>query len=278
MATTVGLDPFSFKNRKMDLADTKTTYVNGSDGSSSSSSLTPQGVGADFDDAYGKATAGYTPFVGDHSKIDQLQSLYGGVGDAFDVSGTVAALDKSRRTNLLTGEAAANDAASKFQETQGPGVQSGTASSLIRARSLLPFLQADTSAAAETGKYVDSAKQDALKTGADIASKLAQLEQSYTDSLASYNSSKANFGLDYAQGRTSAAISSQSSSNNALALGLQAQAQANAQSNRNQDRADAERQRQIALAMSRRQTTAAPTSEFYYQNNLGQRLQGSPTF
>lgn len=258
----------------VDTMKPKTSFVNGGE-SSSSSMVTPAGIAGEFDDTYQKATAGYTPFVGDHSKIDQLQNLYGTVGDAFDVSGTVAALDKSRRTNLLTGEAAANDAASKFQETQGPGTQSGTAASLIRARSLLPFLQADTSAAAETGKYVDTAKQNALKTGADIASSLAQLEQQYTNSLASYNSERANFGLDYTRGKTGTEISANSTTNDGLRLGLLAQQQANENNRTMQNSQDAERQRQLALIMARRQqssTSTSPASGMSFVNNVGQSV------
>lgn len=168
--------------------------------------LTPDDVEGKFDASFGKAIAGYDPFPGDRSKMDQLQSLYNSVPDAFDVSGTVGELNRTRGINLLTGEQAATTAARRFQEGQLPGSNSGAAASMLRAQALLPFLQNDQQAAAETGKYADSAKQNALGAAADIANSLAQLELAYTNSLANYNAQKANFGLGYAQGQTNLSL------------------------------------------------------------------------
>lgn len=245
--------------------------VNGDD---LSSSISPAAISGQFDTSYDKATSGYAPFQGDHSGIDQLQALYGNVGDAFDVSGTVAALDKSRRTNLLTGEAASNDAASKFTESQSPSINSGTASSLIRARSLLPFLQSDTQAASDEGKYQDSAKQAALSTGADIASKLADLQQNYTNSLATYNATKANFGLDFAKGQTGAALSASGTQNNALQLALQARQLTQNQTQFNLTRQDTLNAQNAALqaAKQKANTPTTPASDYYFVNNVGQRI------
>lgn len=170
--------------------------------SSSLFSMTPDTIGSDFDASYKGATAGYDPFPGDHSKIDQLQGLYETVPQAFDVSNTLKAMDSARGTSLLTGEQAASTAAKKYQESQIPGFQSGTGAAMVRAQSLLPFLQADTASAQTEGQYADTAKQGALTTAAGIANNLAQLQQNYTDSLAKYNADKANFGLQYAQGKS----------------------------------------------------------------------------
>lgn len=170
-----------------------------------------------FDASYEKAAGLYDPFPGDHSKIDQLQDLYGTVGESYDVSDTLSALGATRKTNLLTGEQAANTAARKFGESSIPGASSGVGSSMIRAQALLPFLQQDTAAAGEERKYADSAKQDALKTASGIATTLAELQQSYTNSLASYNSSKANFGINYAGQQSDLALNaSQGQANNQL--------------------------------------------------------------
>lgn len=160
--------------------------------------LTPDDISGRFDDSFDTAVGKYDPFPGNRSKIDQLQDLYGTVGDAYDVSDTLTALGSTRKANLLGGEQAANTVARKFEESSIPGSASGVGASMLRAQALLPYLQADTAAAAEEGKYKDSAKQNALGAAADIATKLAQLEQDYTNSLAAYNTNKANFGVNYA--------------------------------------------------------------------------------
>jgi hypothetical protein len=164
--------------------------------------MNPQEIGSNFDSAFQSAQAGYAPFPGDHSKIDQLQALYGTVPQAFDVSGTLSSLDKARGTSLLTGQQASNNAATKFRESQQPGQYSNAGSEVLRAQSLLPYLQQDTQATADEGKYADTAKQNALSAASGIAQSLAQLQQQYTDSLASYNSQKANFGLNFAGQKT----------------------------------------------------------------------------
>jgi hypothetical protein len=192
--------------------------------------ITPDDISGRMDASYEKAVAGYDPFPGDHSKIDQLQALYGTVPEAYNVSDTVSALNKTRGTNLLTGEQAASTAAKRFQESQLPGGQSGAAAAMVRAQSLLPFLQADQTAAGEIGKYGDTAKQGALGAAANIATSLAQLEQDYTNSLANYNSQKANFGLNYAQGQSNLALqaSTVNSQNQLDVLKQQAQIAENA--------------------------------------------------
>lgn len=246
--------------------------------------LTTGGIGdiaGAFDTAYQKGTGDYAPFPGDHSKIDQLQSLYGTVGSAYDVSGTLSALDATRKNNLLVGQNAASTAANQFQSTALPGGSSAAGASMLRAQALLPFLQNDTSAAADEGKYADSAKQQALSTSADIATKLAQLEQSYTDSLASYNSDKARSGLDYAQGQVGLQVQDKtSSSQSALeALRLQMQAVQNSQQFALQTRQLNLAQNQPSASTRAAAVPAArPTSEFYYVDNLGRRMTGSPPF
>lgn len=271
--TSFNINPETFNPAK-DLPMTRQLpgYVNGN--ALPDSSISPASISGQFDSSYTKGTSDYAPFTADHSGIDDLQALYGGVGSAFDVSGTVSALDKSRQTNLLTGQAAANDAASKFAESQSPSINSGTASSLIRSRTLLPFLQADTQATADEGKYVDTAKQAALSTGADIASKLADLQQSYTNSLASYNSSKANFGLDYAKEQTGAALGASATQNSALQLALQARQLTQNQAQFNLTRQDNLNAQHTALlaAQQKANTPTTPTSDYYFVNNVGQRI------
>lgn len=163
---------------------------------------TPAQTNAAFDSAYDTGTSKFDPFPTDRTEMDQLQSLYGTVGSAFDVSGTVSKMDQARGTNLLTGQQASNNAAQKFQESQIPGQSNQTGAAMIRAQSLLPFLQSDTAAAQSEGQYQDTAKQGALSAAAGIATTLANLEQNYNQSLASYNSSKASAGLNYANDKT----------------------------------------------------------------------------
>lgn len=160
-----------------------------------------------FDDSYQQANANYTPFVADHSGIDRLKGLYDSSGSAFDVSDTINAMSKSRETNLTIGSEAANTAASKF--TEGSPVNGSTAAgaAMVRAKALLPFLHEDSEAAGNQAAYKDNAKQKALAAATDIASKLAELTQNYTNSLATYNSQKANFALNFASGKTAAATS-----------------------------------------------------------------------
>lgn len=170
-------------------------------------SLTPDDVSGRFDEAYQKGSDAYDPFPGDTSKIDQLQGVFGGVKKAFDVRKTIEALNRTRGINLTVGEQASQAAANRFSETATPGSQSNaTGAALVRAQSLLPFLQADTAAAGETRKYADSAKQNALSKAADIASTLAKLQNDYTDSLANYNAGKAKNALDFATSKSGLAL------------------------------------------------------------------------
>lgn len=251
--------------------------------------MTPTQISSQFDSAYGKATAGYAPFPGNHAPIDQLQALYGTVGQAYDVTDTLKALDTTRGTNLLTGQQAANTAAQKFQEAQQPGQFNDVGASMLRANALLPFLNADNSAAADERKYADSAKQNALSASADIATKIAQLEQTYTDSLANYNSQKAQFGLNYAQGQSNLAL--QASTNQTqfqldaaktaaqiaenarqanLAAALQQQ---NMQLNANQTATN----QQIQAANSYLANAKAPTGGWVTDNN-GNVISGQSTY
>lgn len=162
--------------------------------------LSADQVQGNFGSAYNQATQGYAPFPGAGVKkaINQVQGVYDNIPQAYDVTGTVNAMNAARQSSLLTGQQASNTAAQSYTNAQQPGQYTGAGASVLRAQSLLPFLNADTSAAADTGKYQDSAKQAASSASASIATQLAQLQQSYTNSLASYNSSKAEFGMNYA--------------------------------------------------------------------------------
>lgn len=162
---------------------------------------TPQDLSKQFDSSYTGAVAGYSPFPGDHSKIDQLQNLYGTVGSSYDVSKTVGAMENARKTNLLTGEQASNTAAAQIQNSQS-GVNNAAAATVLRAQSLMPFLNQSQQATQSEGQYADSARQNALTAASGIANQLATLQQNYTDSLATYNSQRANFGLNYAGQQT----------------------------------------------------------------------------
>lgn len=177
-------------------------------GSPSAYGLTPSQVSNQFGAAYDSATAGYAPFPdnGTEADIGQLQGVFNNIPSAFDVSGTLGKVDTARQTALTTGVQAANTAATKFQQSQIPGASTGVGGSMLRAQALLPYMQSDTSAAASEGQYADSAKQTALTTAASIADQLATLQQNYTNSLASYNSGKAQFGLNFANDQTGMAL------------------------------------------------------------------------
>lgn len=180
-----------------------------------------------FDSAYSKATAGYAPFpdTGTQGDINQLQDVYNKIPAAYDVSGTLSAMNAARGASLTTGQQASNTAANKFAESQQPGQYTGAGASVLRAQSLLPFMTADTQAAQSEGQYADTARQTALTTAASVAAQIAQLQQSYTNSLASYNSSKASFGLGYANDSTGLQLQASQNNTNAQLSALQSQNQ-----------------------------------------------------
>ena len=251
--------------------------------------MKPGQVNRQFDANYDKAIGKYDPFSGDHSKIDQLQDLYGTVGSAYDVSGTLSAMDKTRGINLLTGEQASNTAARKFAESQPAGGSNSTGAAMIRAQSLLGFTQADTEAASGERAYADSAKQQALSKSAEIATSLARLEQDYTNSLASYNAGKAQFGLNYAGKKTDTALQASTVNTqsqlemlkNQGALAEQAR-QANlaaALQQRNQDLGAAQTatNQQIEAADSYLKNAKAPSGS-WMTNNAGQVVSGSGAY
>lgn len=163
--------------------------------------LNPNTVGQNFTQDYQSAESGYAPFpgAGTQKAIHQLQDLYNTVPSQYDVSGTLGKLDTARQASLTTGQQASNTAAAKFSQA-APGQYAGAGASVLQAQSLLPYMTQDTQAAASEGQYADTARQSALTTSASIANNIAQLQQGYTNSLASYNSNKAQFGLNYATG------------------------------------------------------------------------------
>lgn len=185
----------------------------------SSFGMSPDEVTSQFNSAYAGANAGYSPFPdsGVKDRINLIKDQYDQVPQAYDVSGTINSLNQARKRNLLTGEQAANTSAQKFQESQQPGSANNIGAGVLRSQQLLPFLKQDSADAVDAGKYADKAKQDAVSQATSIASTLAQLEQTYTNSLASYNANKASFALDYANKQSGLALdSSQKSVTNYL--------------------------------------------------------------
>lgn len=73
---------------------------------------------------------------------------------------------------------------------------------MVRAQSLLPFLQNDYQGAASEREYADSKKTEAINTASNVAQTLANLATTYTNSLANYNATKAGNSLDFAGTRT----------------------------------------------------------------------------
>lgn len=179
--------------------------------------MNPAATTSQFESSYGKAVGGYAPFpdTGVEGDIGQLQDVYNKIPSAYDVSGTLNAMNSARQASLTTGQQASNTAAQKFQEAQGPSQYAGAGASVLRAQSLLPFMTSDTQAAQSQGQYADTARQAALTTAANVANQIAQLQQSYTNSLASYNSGKASFGLNYANDETGLALQSSTANTNA---------------------------------------------------------------
>ncbi len=166
--------------------------------------LSPDQTKANFQDAFKQAQQGYAPFQdsGVQDSIGKLSQQYGNVSDAYDVSGTLNAFNKANQNQLTAGESSANTASQKFQASQLPGMNSQLGASVIRSQALLPYLQQSTQNQLTASQYADSAKKEALNTSASIAGQLAQLQQTYTNSLAAYNSGRSNFALNYAQGQS----------------------------------------------------------------------------
>jgi hypothetical protein len=259
----------------------KTTPVNATAASPNLFGMTPTATTQAFDTAYSKGTADYAPFQdsGVQKAIGQLQDVYNNIPTAYDVSGTLKATDAARSAALTTGTQAANTAATKFQESQIPGASQGSGAAMLRAQALLPYMQADTTAAQAEGQYSDSAKQTALTTAASIADNLATLQQNYTNSLAAYNSGKAQFGLSYANDQTGLALTASTANTNAA---LQAQEAANAQAEQAREAnlsaalstqaqqsqaAQTATNQQISAAQAILANTKAPTGSWVTNNN-----------
>lgn len=181
-------------------------------------SMTPSDVSGDFGGAYNQATQGYAPFpTTDMSGMQDLKDQYANVPQAYDVSGTMGLMNQARSAALMGGQQASNTSANKYLESQTPGQYSGASASVLRAQSLMPYLQGDTQSALAQGQYADTARQQALSAASSIANNLAQLQQTYTDSLANYNAQKAQFGLGYANQQTGLQVqASQNLAQNAL--------------------------------------------------------------
>lgn len=216
-------------------------------------SMTAAQVGGNFGNAYQSALGSYPAFPsGNTSGMSDLESLYSQVPAAYDVSGTIGAMDTARKAALLTGQQASNTAASKYLSEQAPGQYSGSSANVLRAQALLPFMTQDTQEAQSEGQYADTAKQQAIATAANIANQLGNLQNNYTSTLANYNSQKAANALGYANDQTGLQVqASQNLANNALGL---YQTQAQLAENARQANLSA------ALSVNQQQTQAAETS------------------
>lgn len=252
--------------------------------------MTSAATSTDFGNAYQNATSGYAPFPdsGTQGDINQLQSVYNEIPGAYDVSSTLKAMDAARQASLTTGQQASNNAASQYQQAQGQGQYAGAGASVLRAQSLLPYMTADTSAAQSEGQYSDTARQTALTTAASVADQIATLQQNYTNSLASYNSSRASFGLNYANDQTGLALQASTASTQAQ-LSQQAQLdslneqarEANLSAALNQSNQQAQAQQtatnQQLAAAGLMQSATAPSGE-WTTSPTGQVTSGQSTY
>lgn len=252
--------------------------------------MTAAATTGDFNTSYNQATAGYAPFPdsGTQGDINQLQSVYNNIPGAYDVSGTVNAMNAARQQSLTTGTQAANNAASQYQQAQGPGQYAGAGASVLRAQALLPYMNADTQAAQSQGQYSDSARQAALQQSASVADQIATLQQNYTNSLAAYNSSRASFGLNYANDQTGLALQASTASTQAQLSQQYQQNQINEQAREanlsaalNQSNTQAQAQQtatnQQLAAANALAATKAPTGE-WTTSLTGQVTSGQSTY
>jgi len=162
--------------------------------------LTPDEINQRYQSAYDQGAAKFDPWDGSATKnaINLVRNDYGKVAKEYDTTEAIGSMQDLRRQSLLTGQNAANLASQKYQESQIPGQNNRVGSSMVRAQSLLPFLQADAEGLVQEKTYASEARRSALTESTRIASLLANLEQNYTNSLADYNTKKATTALNYA--------------------------------------------------------------------------------
>lgn len=243
--------------------------------------ITPDTTSQDFSNSYSQGVAQYAPFqdTGVQSSIGQLQGVYNNIPSAYNVSGTVAAMNQARQAALTTGQQASNTAASQYQQAQGPGQYSGAGASVLRSQALLPYMTADTQAAQSEGQYADTARQAALTTQASVANQIANLQQAYTNSLASYNSSKASFGLGYANDQTGLALQASTAATQAQLQQQQNQSQLAEQAREANLSASLNQSNQAAQAAqtATNQQIAAAQAEASYLTNPKSAPSGSWT-
>ena len=166
--------------------------------------LSPDEINQRYQQAYEEGASKFDPFqdTGFKSAIADVRNQYNAIPAAYDTTEDVNAMANLRRNQLVTGQNAANLASQKYQEAQLPGQNNRVGASMVRAQSLLPYLQADAESMVKEKTYASEARRAAVKDAAAIANQLASLEMNYTNSLADYNTKKASTALSYA-GETS---------------------------------------------------------------------------
>lgn len=152
--------------------------VGGMSSSSSSSSSTT-------------GTSGLGPLpANNNAQLSELQGLLSKLPGYFDTSGLSKAYDQQQQFNTSLGMQASGNASREFINRQA--LQGGDRSlgGLVRAQSMLPFLQqnADLTQKKEAAK-LDASGALAKMTG-DVATSLGQLRTNYLGTLANYTSNQ----------------------------------------------------------------------------------------
>lgn len=130
--------------------------------------------------------------------MNRLESVFGGIEDAYDASATIDAANEANAATLLAGQQSADSIARSYREQLHPGASGDIGARMMRAKSLIPILDTVGKNRVETQKYADSSKRDATRLSADLATQMGNLSLDYTKSLAKYNSDKAQNALGYA--------------------------------------------------------------------------------
>lgn len=200
------------------------------------------------------------PPQNNNAQISELKGLLGKLPNYFDTSALEKGYSQQQQFNTSVGEQASNNASREFINRQA--LQGGDRSlgGLVRAQSMLPFLQqnADIEGKKQTAK-LDASSALAKLTG-DVSTNLGQLRTSYLGTLANYTSNlqqlSSNATLQQ-QGRAQQGQQFQQQLGlDQQRLGLQRQQQ-NWQQNQGQQQLDL--QRLLALDQHSRNTRSTTT-------------------
>lgn len=189
------------------------TGISNASGGGMEYGMSPEETTGLYDESFQKGMEAFAPFAGGgginpFAKKLHKEARRDNRGVFADIAGDELERERGRGMNLLAGQQGADTSARRFEEESGPGQYSGTASAMVRAKALLPYLKDDQDSLIAGQRETKSAKMEAIDQSVNIANSLAKLHTDYTNSLASYNSERAGFASDFAGKRSGMAVES----------------------------------------------------------------------